>query len=431
MIFWFNHNSKKGHKEVLSISMIPLSLVKAFTGSAKYINELMIISKRQLEKAVDNNVPIYDHSEPWIDLLLQFKKNNYCSDHVTCGVDASSKAGFLAYHCDREHTQECTNEELFEKHEPLKCQCTQSHNTLKRVANVTRHMLSLSSFFLSSTNLEIQRISCDMLLNGFHLLSTVEYPSKSMGDDSDIGNPLLESVHEFWAPLRARLRSSGNGLTLVSRRQLHDTSSQPCTGRHLSILFSKVLDITATMCELSGGSMVDCFQKDVWPVIAETIHHFLQTGFTEDTQNITAMRYTGDVVCNGIHYPAPVSWEYHALLSCLECIQRVFSGQETGLLLSQLVPTVGAIVMPLLSDNGMIGDAAMDTTKALLSVDSDSLWRGLLMMSGIVFPDRPLLPLAMKNIFSCNKESETACAAKERSTQLLQYIHDLPEKSLA
>merc|ERR1740124_849665 len=92
MIFWFNHNSKKGHKEVLSISMIPLSLVKAFTGSAKYINELMIISKRQLEKAVDNNVPIYDHSEPWIDLLLQFKKNNYCSDHVTCGVDASSKA---------------------------------------------------------------------------------------------------------------------------------------------------------------------------------------------------------------------------------------------------------------------------------------------------------------------------------------------------
>merc|ERR1740124_266834 len=388
MIFWFNHNSKKGHKEVLSISMIPLSLVKAFTGSAKYINELMIISKRQLEKAVDNNVPIYDHSEPWIDLLLQFKKNNYCSDHVTCGVDASSKAGFLAYHCDREHTQECTNEELFEKHEPLKCQCTQSHNTLKRVANVTRHMLSLSSFFLSSTNLEIQRISCDMLLNGFHLLSTVEYLSKSMGDDSDIGNPLLESVHEFWAPLRARLRSSGNGLTLVSRRQLHDTSSQPCTGRHLSILFSKV-------------------------------------------HNITAMRYTGDVVCNGIHYPAPVSWEYQALLSCLECIQRVFSGQETGLLLSQLVPTVGAIVMPLLSDNGMIGDAAMDTTKALLSVDSDSLWRGLLMMSGIVFPDRPLLPLAMKNIFSCNKESETACAAKERSTQLLQYIHDLPEKSLA
>lgn len=179
MIFWFNHNSKKGHKELLSTIMIPLSLVKAFTASAKYINELMMITKRQPTNMPNENAQNCDYSEPWTDLLLQFKKESNCPIDVTCDTDVSGKEAFIAHHCNKEYPKEVhTNKEIIPKDKTIKLQCSQSHDTLERVANVTRHMLSLSSFYLSSTDLKIQRTSCDMLLNGFNLLSSVECLSK-------------------------------------------------------------------------------------------------------------------------------------------------------------------------------------------------------------------------------------------------------------
>ena len=86
------------------------------------------------------------------------------------------------------------------------------------------------------------------------------YVQQSMGEDSGIGNPLLESIHELWSPLHARLCSSGKGLVnAFNRQQCCNLSAESGTGRHMSILFSKVLQIIAKLSELSGGFMVDRF----------------------------------------------------------------------------------------------------------------------------------------------------------------------------
>ena len=83
--------------------------------------------------------------------------------------------------------------------------------------------------------------------------------------------------------------------------------------------------------------------------------------------------------------------------------------------------------MPLLFDNDILGDAAMDAVKALLQIDIDSLWRGLLLATGNDIPDIPLLPLFTRKIstnYGPRSENEIS---KIKAEQLFKYISDLPE----
>ena len=95
--------------------------------------------------------------------------------------------------------------------------------------------------------------------------------------------------------------------------------------------------------------------------------------------------------------------------------------------LSHLVAPAGTILLALLSDEGKVGETAIDALKAMLMIDSDSLLRALMTMSGKLLPSRALYTLN-KNIEAASaKEKETSLLVK-RAKYLVSYVKELPEQ---
>ena len=97
------------------------------------------------------------------------------------------------------------------------------------------------------------------------------------------------------------------------------------------------------------------------------------------------------------------------------------------MILSRLVAPSGTILLALLSDEGKVGETAIDALKAMLMIDSDSLLRALMTMSGKFLPSRALYTLN-KNIEAASaKEKETSLLVK-RAKYLVSYVKELPEQ---
>jgi hypothetical protein len=71
-----------------------------------------------------------------------------------------------------------------------------------------------------------------------------------------------------------------------------------------------------------------------------------------------------------------------ALLAILACIDHCLQSRVLGVGLMGLVSSIGTLVLPLLADDGKVGDAAAEVVKSLLALDSDALWRPLMTLSG-------------------------------------------------
>ena len=98
--------------------------------------------------------------------------------------------------------------------------------------------------------------------------------------------------------------------------------------------------------------------------------------------------------------------------------------------MSNLVPTIGALLVPLLSKNNIVGETAMNSLKALATVDSDSLWRGLVIISGMDFPERSILPFTESKGCTKREDFKISTPLHDRSMQLLDYARSLPEQPL-
>lgn len=85
------------------------------------------------------------------------------------------------------------------------------------------------------------------------------------------------------------------------------------------------------------------------------------------------------------------------------------------------------MVLPLLSQDGEIGDATVDLVKTFLRIDCDCLWRALLSLSGCDFPARPVLPHVARKPHQ-HQVLDTMMAG--RAKLLMDFVEELPEQPL-
>jgi hypothetical protein len=108
----------------------------------------------------------------------------------------------------------------------------------------------------------------------------------------------------------------------------------------------------------------------------------------------------------------------------------VFGHRPVGVILSGLIPSVGAQLFPFLEDESeSIISACIGALHNLLTIDCDALWKPLVAMSGQTIPACPLKGFSKDEV----KPVETTLPSKSLrhiANELLLYIESLPEQTL-
>ena len=180
---------------------------------------------------------------------------------------------------------------------------------------------------------------------------------------------------------------------------------------HLGFLLSSLLDVISTVSELCDGFIADRFQSTIFPHMSRLFETFLR--------EVDGSCNEKEIICSSLLFAKEDGKMLNALL---DCVYRVFSANGSHLL--AMVPSVGSIIFPFIALDGPIGDSAMEAMKALVTVDSDSLWRALLITSGMGIPERPLLPMKRH----VNAIAETPLS--RRCLEIINYVHELPEQDI-
>ena len=190
----------------------------------------------------------------------------------------------------------------------------------------------------------------------------------------------------------------------------------------LEALISKCLEIISQLCILSGDFFSDRFENDVYPILARLL---------ESDERGNVLLEDG----RQTHYHD--AKRHSLLLSLLLCLKHTYES-SCGQDLASLIGTCGSMILPLLSEDH-VGDAAVETIKAMLRIDSDALWRGLYKLSGRSFPRNPLhtIPHSSSNSVSLSGKiigleihNSTCITAKQNAEKLLSFIDTLPEQQL-
>jgi hypothetical protein len=184
-------------------------------------------------------------------------------------------------------------------------------------------------------------------------------------------------------------------------------------------LILKCLEIISQLCILSDGFFSDRFENDVYPIFAKLLE-------SDERGNI--------LLEDGRH--SHHGQKRHSLLvSVLLCLKHTFES-SCGRDLSDLIPSCGSMIFPLLSDDHVC-DAAVETIKAMLRIDSDALWRGLHTLSGRSFPRNPfhISPPCSSELVSQRggkREFDKGAyiATRENAEKLLGFIDKLPEQQI-
>jgi hypothetical protein len=166
-------------------------------------------------------------------------------------------------------------------------------------------------------------------------------------------------------------------------------------------LLSRLLDLTASLCEISREFMGGRIEHDVWPLLAKVLEQHAR--FLTSTATISKSDNRNCVV------------EVSAILQFIEV---TFSVEELGHRLSRLLPDIGTIVLPFLQseavsrDNTTIGIHAANTIRSLLRVNSECLWLELTTL--------------------CRKQpvDEADSALAKHARELLDFADSLEEQEL-
>ena len=143
----------------------------------------------------------------------------------------------------------------------------------------------------------------------------------------------------------------------------------------LEVLMSKLLSIISELCLSSDGFFADRFQNNAYPILATLMSDLLPTLSNSRSHP---------------HQPSTSSEQKQPLLlTLLHCFKCAFES-DCRYSLASLIPSAGAMLLPLLAFQGIIGEEATNALKAMILVDSDILWRELHMLSGKPFPCNPL-----------------------------------------
>ncbi len=281
-------------------------------------------------------------------------------------------------------------------------------------------VLAKCGYLICSENLKIQVMGCDTILAGFSCLWKIgAFRTSQQGESAS--NPLLPAIAELWPTIIRRLRAASSAHVssrrksrqhLPIRHAMAKDQDQTSSQISLEAFISKCLEIISQLCILSNGFFSDRFKNDVYPILARLLE-------SDERGNVLLEddRHSRDA-------------KRHSLLySVLLCLKHTFES-SCGRDLVDLIPSCGSMIFPMLSEQHL-GDAAVETTKAMLRIDSDALWRGLHNLSGRSYPRNPLylIPHFSSNLVPLRGSTlGFDNAAKQKVEKLLSFIDTLPEQ---
>jgi len=310
-------------------------------------------------------------------------------------------------------------------------------------------ILSRCCYLLCNADLRIQVLCCETILSGFRSLGKVGSFRKNLHGKFGSINPLLPAIAEFWPSIAARLRSASASLTSANRLSRSDLLSirhvmatdQPEHGApsksSLEVLISKLLLILSELCSSEDGFFADRFENDAYPIVAGLMQDILP----EDGNGSGGRHFPGQQPPSSLFAKS----KHSLVLPIVHCLTCTFeSSCRYGL--TNLILSAGTMLFPLLSDTGPIGDAALVALKAMLLVDRDALWRGLLTLSGRAFPCHPMIrssviTITNKAVPAFNDVKDLCVASSQRlkyhdrtlslrAGDLLDFIERLPEQPI-
>ena len=257
----------------------------------------------------------------------------------------------------------------------------------------------------------MQKPSCKTILETLRLLALAEDAQSKDGEETtDVGNALFMSISNIWPSIYNRLKIISQQFRAKDSEAatrmliLEASQSQNTAQFHDSVFIAGLFELIGCVCELSGDFMTSRFESDVWPIIAELIGHeiMLRERRTRG-QRYEGISSTRKAIASANHCDNTLS-----VIAMLRCILQCFRPKVLGSGLVGLVSSVGTLILPLLADDGDVGDAAEGVVRALLILDSDALWRSLVDISGGYAIIQPRLYKSRSSMLS--SRSTTTCA---------------------
>ena len=342
---------------------------------------------------VDRKGPVIEANEPWLASLADFKVEEHSSDDDD---DESRDGSALA-----------AEEDKMDSSASLPTKNHQGDQFRERawIASViasTNSILSRCCYLLSIPDLQVERATCKCITSALRLLSLAEEAQKiseeGEGDEDEVpgvvGNALLMSISDIWPSISQRIKTishrakdNARAVLILSGSQLHNKNTPSFKDK---VFIAELFELIGCMCVLSGDFMTSRFEHDVWPVFAELIGHEVilrdrrRKGHTAGQTPNLSMSATRKVIASAglCDNALPNDRNQVALLAMLACIAQCLQSRVLGVGLMGLVSSIGTLVLPLLADDGRVGDAAAEVVKSLLALDSDALWRPLMTLSG-------------------------------------------------
>jgi hypothetical protein len=316
-------------------------------------------------------------------------------------------------------------------------------------------MLSRCCYLLSNDSLRVRIAACDGMISGFHYLSFLACQEEELSEEgeSPVRTAILRQVGVSWPSIQARLSATSEDIILSQQAGsavVVRTGPNPSETKDVSpdlgtrrVFLSKLFVLIATISEGSGEFIASRFRKDVWPTMAE---HFGQIlGKQARKQNLLEGKSggkNGKYISSSANSSQPfLDSEQNMMVSMMNTLSRIYNTEETGARLSDLIPMIGNVLLPLLDDS--VGDkylrtATMNALKSMSCVNSDALYRPLLHLSGRGLPLCPLQIIGCNNtegallslaIFPKSDDDDAPTSSlASRAGELLDYIEGLPEQ---
>ena len=287
----------------------------------------------------------------------------------------------------------------------------------RRGTSLASTLVPRCGYLLSHRSLFVQVRSCEVLNRLFQYLGQVALAIPS--DDGEANGPrtaVLRTTHDLWPSISSKLKTLSDEVTvpvqislllMKSPNLLVDGSTNTAQKR---VYFSKLLELSATMAECSDDFMEFRFRGDIWPCIRKILSSFLSRGDLGRGAKLS-------------------SSEQHLLLALINCLGRYFAHHPTGIALADLIPSVGALLLPFLrSGSDEIVTQCTEAFQHMLQIDCDSLWRQLVAFSEQDLPPCPLLVSSQALIPKATQEGCMGGSSMLVVEQLLSFADNLPEK---
>ena len=438
----YDDSIAQGSKDMRSRAA--LGLLKMFEAALAFLSTAMAGEYPQRDE--DNSSTNANVVEPpWVESLAAFKlhckgPNDENSDDEE---GLSARHGFERHHASKEKKTNLADSSSSsldnqEKSHPL------DKARIASAIESANSILSRCCYLLSVHDLKVERASCEVMISAFRFLAPAERAQKAAEkEDESNGYASLMSISNVWPSIVERLKMTSQELRAKDCKSSMLVMSESQRDTALledEVFVAKLFELVTCMCQISGDFMVSRFEHDVWPIFAQLIGH--EVMLREQHQSRERLRLpknmsaTRRAIAGAPGASSLPKRRQRALLALLDCTSRCFGSKDLGVGLTGLVSRVGTVILPLLADEGEVGDAAAVAVQALLAIDSDALWRPLLVLSGGHVPPRLLKSTRVGKVSDDRGRSVVLAKAGvmndstlvKRAKELMQYADDLPEQ---